>query len=118
MEELNELEVTLLSGLVEKYPSLKSHLSHIKVSSREISGFSLYVNFSYVDFNEEPEMINALFSNGEKIEIPALKEGLSYVIDVTAGIIEHIEFSTYKEKWDGTFGEYRIVENEMNNQQN
>ncbi|MNJ93158.1 hypothetical protein D3C87_108370 [compost metagenome] len=115
MEELNELETTLLNGLVQKYPSLKSHLSHLKVSKRGVSGFSLYVNFAYVDFSEEPEMINALFSNGEKIEIPALKEGLSYVIDVTAGIIEHIEFSTYKEKWDGTFGEYRIVESEIGN---
>jgi len=115
MEELNDLELTLLNGLTEKYPSLKSHLPHLKVSKREISGFSLYVYFSYVDFNEEPEMINSLFSNAEKIEIPALKEGLSYVIDVTAGMIEHIEFSTYKEKWDGTFGEYRIVESEINN---
>lgn len=114
MEELNDLERTLLNGLTEKYPSLKSHLPYIQVSKREISGFSLYVNFTYIDFNEELELINALFSNGEKIEIPALKEGLSYVIDVTAGIIEHIEFSTYKEKWDGTFGEYRIVENEIN----
>lgn len=116
MEELNDLEATLLNGLTKKYPALKSHLSHIKVSKREISGFSQYVYFSYVDFSEEPEMINILFSNGEKIEIPTLKEGLSYVIDVTAGIIEHIEFSTYKEKWDGTFGEYQIVENKNNGQ--
>lgn len=115
MEELTDLEKTLLNGLTQKYPSLKSHLSHIKVSKREISGFSLYVHFSYVDFNEETEVINALFSNGEKIEIPTLKEGLSYVIDITSGIIEHIEFSTYKEKWDGTFGEYRMVENEIGN---
>lgn len=115
MEELNELEIILLKGLVEKYPSLKYHLSHLKVSKRQISGFSLYVYFSYVDFTEEPGMINALFSNAEKIEIPALKEGLSYVIDVTSGVIEHIEFSTYKENWDGTFGNYKIVESETNN---
>lgn len=113
MEELNELETTLLNRLTEKYPSLKSHLPYLKVSKRQISGFSLYVYFSYVDFTEEPEMINALFSNAEKIEIPALKEGLSYVIDVTAGVIEHIEFSTYKENWDGKFGDYKIVESEI-----
>lgn len=113
MEEINELEATLLNGLTEKYPALTSHISHLKVSKRQISGFSLYVYFSYIDFNQEPEMINSLFSNGEKIMIPALKDGLSYVIDVTAGMIEHIEFSTYKEKWDGTFGEYQIVESEI-----
>lgn len=112
MEEINALETALLNGLVEKYPSLKSHVPHLKVSKRQISGFSLYVYFSYIDFKEEPEMINSLFSNGEKIMIPTLKEGLSYVIDVTAGMIEHIEFSTYKENWDGTFGEYQIIPNQ------
>lgn len=115
MQELNNLETTLLNGLTEKYPSLKSHLPHLRVTKRQISGFSLYVYFSYVDFSEEPEMVNALFSNGEKIEIPSLKDGLSYVIDVTAGLIEHLEFSTYKENWDGTFGNYKIVESETNN---
>ena len=115
MEELNNLETTLLNGLTEKYPSLKSHLPHLRVTKRQISGFSFYVYFSYVDFSEEPEMVNALFSNGEKIEIPSLKDGLSYVIDVTAGLIEHLEFSTYKEKWDGTFDNYKIVESENNN---
>ncbi len=112
MEEINELETTLLNGLTKKYPSLTSHVPHLKVSKRQISGFSLYVYFSYVEFNEEPEMINSLFSNGEKIMIPALKDGLSYVIDVTAGTIEHIEFSTYKESWDGVFGEYHIIPNQ------
>lgn len=115
MQELNNLETTLLNGLTEKYPSLKSHLPHLRVTKRQISGFSLYVYFSYVDFSEEPEMVNALFSNGEKIEIPSLKDGLSYVIDITAGLIEHLEFSTYKEKWDGTFDNYKIVESENNN---
>ncbi|WAC40665.1 hypothetical protein [Pedobacter sp. SL55] len=114
MQELNDLETILLDGLAEKYPSLKSHLPHLRVTKRQISGFSLYVYFSYVDFSEEPEMVNALFSNGEKIEIPSLKDGLSYVIDVTAGLIEHLEFSTYKENWDGTFGDYKIVESETN----
>lgn len=112
MEDINQLETTLLNGLTEKYPSLKSHLPHLKISKRQVSGFSLYVYFSYVDFNEEPEIINSLFSNGEKIMIPTLKDGLSYVIDVTAGMVEHIEFSTYKENWDGAFGEYQIIPNQ------
>ncbi len=112
MEEINELELTLLKNLTAKYPALSTHLAHLKVNKRQKSGFSLYVYFSYVDFTEEPEMINALFSTGDKIAISTLKEGLSYVIDVTAGMIEHIEFSTYKENWDGIIDEYRIVEGE------
>jgi hypothetical protein len=33
---------------------------------------------------------------------------LSYVIDVTAGRIEYLEFSPFEENWDGIFGEYMI----------
>lgn len=114
METLSQLELTLLQGLTAKHPELLSHIAHLKIVKKQLSGFSLYVYFSYQDFNEEPEMINALFSNGEKIAIPELKEGLSYVIDVTAGMIEHIEFTSYKENWDGVIGDYKIVVNEIN----
>jgi hypothetical protein len=112
MEELNELELALLERLTVKYPDLTSHIAHLRVNKREKSGFSLYVYFTYQDFHQEPEMINALFSNGDKIALPELREGLSYVIDVTAGMIEHLEFSSYKENWDGKIDEYRIVAGE------
>lgn len=113
MEALNNLELILLDKLVTKYPALATHITHLKVSKRQKSGFSLYVYFAYHNFNPQAEMINALFSNSEKITIPQLKEGLSYVIDVTAGQIEHIEFSSYKEEWDGPIGEFEIVESEI-----
>ena len=60
-------------------------------------------------FKNEFDDTNALFSNGENIEIKGLKEGLSYVIDVTMGQITSIEFSTYNEKWDGKISEFKIV---------
>ncbi len=31
MEQLNNLESTLLKGLIEKYPSLESHIPYLKV---------------------------------------------------------------------------------------
>ncbi len=110
MNELNTLEITLLNGLVEKYPSLKSHIDNLKVSERKSTGTGLIVSFEYVNSEIGNEDINALFSNEENIQIKKLKRGLSYVIDITAGRIEYIEFSTYEEKWDGVFGEYTIVE--------
>lgn len=113
MEELNKLELNLLQGLITKYPSLVSQIGHLKVNKRQLAGFSYYIYLSYQNFAEEPEMINALFSNGEKILIPHLKEGLSYVIDVTAGKIEHIEFSSYKENWDGKIETYEIMGSEQ-----
>ena len=114
MDELTILEKTLLNGLIDKYPPLKAHLPYLKVAKRQQLCFSLYVYFTYVNFNEEPEMINALFSNGEKIVIPQLKEGLSYVIDITAGRIEYLEFSSYKEDWDGKINDYQLVERDAN----
>ena len=54
------------------------------------------------------------FSNGENIEIENLKQGLSYVIDITDGEIIYLEFITYGENWNGIFGEYKIVEKSEN----
>ena len=112
MEELNELELILIDNLTIKYPSLKSHIPHIKVAERKHNKDSLIVNLIYSDFSGDFDDINALFSNGENIEIKGLKEGLSYVIDVSNGEITSIEFNTYNEKWDGKFGDYKIVKPE------
>lgn len=110
MEELNDLEITLLNGLTTKYPSLKSHIPHLKVEQREITGAGMCVNLVYTNFNGESEDINALFSNGEIIEVENLKNGLCYVIDVTGGKIEFIELVTYGENWNGQFTDFKIVE--------
>ena len=112
MQELNDLELSLLEALTSKYPQLQSHTPFLKVSQRKTTGEGLNVNLEYVDFKNEFDDTNALFSNGENIEIKGLKEGLSYVIDVTMGQITFIEFSTYNEKWDGKLTDFKIVKAE------
>lgn len=111
MEQLSNLETTLLNGLIEKHPSLNSHLLYLKVKDREITKVGMTVNFEYIHPEEELSFddINALFSGGENIEIKGLKEGLGYVIDVTDGKIIYIEFTTYGENWNGKFGDYKII---------
>lgn len=111
MEQITDLESTLLSGLIEKFPSLKSHIAYLKVKDREITKTGMIVDFEYINGEKELnfEDINALFSGGENIEIKGLKEGLGYVIDVTDGKITSLEFSTYGENWYGKFGDYKIV---------
>ena len=110
MEALNQLELTLLEALTTKYPQLQSHIPYLKVAERKLTATGLDVNLDYIDFNDEFDDTNALFSNGENIQVKGLKEGLSYVIDVTAGQITSIEFSTYNEKWDGKLTDFKIVE--------
>jgi len=112
MEDLNELELILLNNLTTRYPLLKSHLGYLKVAERKLNKDSLIVTLAYTDFTGDFEDINALFSNGENIEIKGLKEGLSYVIDVSDGEITTIEFNTYNEKWNGKFGDYKIIKPE------
>ena len=109
MQELNDLELSILKALTTKYPQLQSHLPFLKVSERKPTGEGLDVTLELLDFDNEFDDTNALFSNGENIEIKGLKEGLSYVVDVTMGQITSIEFSTYKEKWDGKFTDFKIV---------
>jgi len=110
MNELNELEQNLLKGLTTKYPQFQSHISHLKVAERKLTETGLNVDLDYIDFTDDFDDTNALFSNGENIAIKGLKEGLSYVIDITMGQITAIEFSTYKEKWDGKIVDYSIVD--------
>lgn len=115
MEELNELELILLKGLTIKYPNLLSHIPFLKVKERKLTATGLDVNLEYINFdNDDISETNALFSNGENIQVKGLKDGLGYVIDITVGQITSIEFSTYNnEKWDGKFVDYKILENEM-----
>ena len=111
MEQLTELESTLLNGLIQKYPALKSHSPYLKVKERKITGTGMEVNFEYTNSEEELnfEDINALFSNGENIEVKGLKQGLGYVIDVTDGKISYLELVTYGETWNGNLDDYKII---------
>jgi hypothetical protein len=112
MEELHELELKLVNSLTEKYPTLKSHIPCLRVNERKTTATGITVNLVYENFNGEFEDVNALFSNEENIVIKNLKKGLGYVIDITNGQIEYLEFSTYDEKWDGKIGEFKIVAKE------
>lgn len=111
MEQLTNLESNLLNLLTEKYPALKSHLPYLKLKDRQITKTGITLNLEYTNADEELtfEDINALFSGGENIEVKGLKQGLSYVIDVTDGQILYIEFTTYGENWNGKFGDYKII---------
>ncbi len=111
MEQLNNLESTLLIGLVEKYPSLNSHVPYLNIKARTMTKSGLIVDFEYAANAEELILddINALFSNGENIEVKGLKQGLGYVIDVTDGKISYLELVTYGENCNGKLEEYKII---------
>lgn len=111
MDPLTELELVLLERLFLKYPNLKMHLPFLKVKERKISKVGMQIDFEYTDTENvlEFEELNALFSGGENIQVKGFKQGLGYVIDITAGQIAFLEFSTYGENWNGQFGDYKII---------
>ena len=111
MEHVNTLENTLLNAMVLKYPALESHLPLLKVKTRSNSTQGVVTEFFYeentLSFDEN---LNALFSDAKIIQIPELKKGLSYVIDITCGEITGIELNTYEEKWNGKMSAFELVE--------
>ncbi len=111
MNQVTDLESTLLNGLIQKYPSLKSHIPYLKVKERKITKTGMTIDFEYLNSENELlfEDINALFSDGENIELKSLKHGLGYVIDVTEGNISHLDLVTYGENWNGKLEDYKIV---------
>ncbi|MEC5157200.1 hypothetical protein [Chryseobacterium sp. MP_3.2] len=114
MDQLTELEVALLERLFLKYSNLKTHLPFLKVKERSTTKVGMQVDFEYTNLENELEFeeLNALFSGGENIQVKGLKQGLGYVIDITAGQIVFLEFSTYGENWNGQFGDYKIISEE------
>jgi hypothetical protein len=104
VDTLNSFELIVLDKISADYPFLRSHISFLRVKSRESTGVGLYVNFSYLkgenDYQPIPANYSALSSNAV-LHIEGLKHGLAYEIAITNGWIDFLELVTYGEEWDG-----------------
>lgn len=104
IQELNNLELSILERLAIKYPLIKEHIPFLKVDSRENTGVGMYINFIYDNPNNKELNIgveNSIISTNETIEIDGLKYGLCYEVEITDGKVKFIELVTYGEEWDG-----------------
>jgi hypothetical protein len=111
MESLNALEHTILKRVSEKHPAIKSHIPFLRILNREYTGVGMYVNFIYSDEGKSLNPIEPLsdtLSTNERVELPGLKFGLCFVIDITDGKINFIELVTYGEDWDGSILNFSI----------
>lgn len=114
MKDFNELEKELFQRLLKKYPQFEDHADFLIISKRKLHMKGMLIEFVYAPNNLKFDNLNALFNSNEKIELPALKEGLSYVFDITNGQIETLELSSYNdEKWDGKFEGFNIISLEI-----
>lgn len=112
MERLNELDLAILHRVANKASFLTDHIAFLKVRDRVVTGIGMYVNFVYSGDWESLKGIdppNDLLTTNERIEIPNLKYGLGYVVDITEGRINFIEFITYGEEWDGSVPNFHFI---------
>jgi hypothetical protein len=113
---MNPLELTLLQGLIDKYPTIGTHLPFLRVKDRVVTGVGMYSNFVYVETDEllpALEIDNGAISNNENIEIPGLERGLGYELCISDGKILFFEFITYGEAWDGDTSTFKLVQNDF-----
>jgi hypothetical protein len=111
MENLNDLETSILDRISLKYPNIKKHIPLLKVIDREMTGVGLYVNFCYSKINSNLQSIeidNGSISTNENIQIEGLKYGLGYEVFISDGKIKSIELITYGEGWDGKFNSFKF----------
>lgn len=105
MENLNELELSILNELSFKHPSITCHIPFLRVLNREITGVGMYVNLCYLETTKNIPSIDisvCAISTNESIKVPNLKYGLAYEVNITDDRIDFIEFVTYgNEVWDG-----------------
>jgi hypothetical protein len=101
--ELSKFENMLLTRLSEKYPMIKTHLPHIRVKDREVTGVGMYVNFEYAPSEglDLEDLDGRYLSTEEVINFKGLENGIGYVLCITDGRINFFEFFTYGESWDG-----------------
>lgn len=113
MENLNQLELAIFESLSIDYPSIKIHVPLLKVSSREITGVGMYVNFADYELPNDTPTIESnygVISTNENIEIQELEFGLVYEVNLSNEKIMFIEMVTYgEEEWSGYIGDFKLT---------
>ena len=113
-DDLNTLEraviMQICKGNNQECPSLEQHVALLQVKSRDNTGVGLYVNFEYilggskkVEFN----LTDIALSVNKIVELDNLKNGLGFILDISNGRINYLEFFTYgNELWDGSYNTF------------
>ena len=105
MEKLDEIELKVLEAIINEnktqFPFLVSHLSLLKVKSRESTGLGRYTNFEYIQEVSYHDVNTALASKN-KLYINNLNFELAYEILISNGKILYLEIVTNgNEEWYG-----------------
>jgi hypothetical protein len=113
MEDLNLLESTLVSLIIEnhavRYPEFVFHIPLLKIKNREFTGVGSYSNFLYSKKIQIDNVIDTEISCNKLLIVPCFKNELSYVLAITNGMINYLEIVTNgNEEWDGDIEGFQI----------
>ncbi len=116
---MNQLEQAILNDLPEfnkkEYPSLKEHLLHLRIKSREDTGVGRYVYFEYSEEGVNLKMNiseNICLSSEKSLELDVLEYSVNYELNITNGKIDFWELVTNGEDWDGKYEKFMLVQHE------
>lgn len=111
--KLTKFELDIIDEIIryngEEGNSLKLHIPHLRVKSREYTGVGIYVNFDYIgtetDLKFDSTGWNILSSN-RLLEMDSIEHGLNYMLHIQNGRFEFLEIVTYVDLWDGSINTY------------
>ena len=104
--DLTSFESELLKAVFnqhrDNYRLTQEAIATLRVKDVETTGVGAYVTFHRQNPALFEESISAQLGYDGNINVPGVPSGLGCVIDITDGLIRHIELFTYgDEKWNG-----------------
>jgi hypothetical protein len=104
----------ILSVFKQHFPyltNLESTLARLRVTSREVTGVGLYVNFSKHQEKLLPEGTTRQLGFDGEVSISRVPSGVGLILAIDDGIISYLELFTYgDEQWDGSTTGAKITE--------
>jgi hypothetical protein len=117
MRKLNIFEQTLMERVAVEHTIVKFHLPYLLVRKVWITGFGMYIYFSYSEIPNNLPMIdqkdtfNSYIGASINIELKSLQYGLGHSVATTKeGLIGFIEIITYAEPWDGDTTDFVLID--------
>lgn len=114
MDELNRFELAVLDNMTITCPSIKQHISYLRVISRENTGVGMYVKFAYLKADKFAHLNNGWLTNDYNITMEGIKNGMGFQIFIENGKINTLELFTYTDEWDGNIREFSFVQLPLN----
>jgi hypothetical protein len=107
MSELTDLEREVIELVArENWPKFRADA--VSVLSRENTGAGRYTYLA--DGHEQALPDGSYSAQGRMIELPGVRNGLGFVVEVSSSRISHIEFFTFgNDEWNGGEQGWKVI---------